>query len=110
MRSVSAHVQVSGELGQEFAQHADKFVSGVISNVEASYSKFESAIKHTLRMPTTSVNGKRGKRQGGSAQQQQRRRQPQRRSKAAAQQQKGKQQALAGGVAKRRARSAMFWG
>jgi hypothetical protein len=45
--------QVSGELGLEMAQHADKFMIGVISNVESSYSKFEQAIKRTLRMPIT---------------------------------------------------------
>ncbi|BDA45492.1 Choline-phosphate cytidylyltransferase B [Coccomyxa sp. Obi] len=44
---------VSGELGLEMAQHADKFISGVISNVESSYSKFEQALKKTLRMPIT---------------------------------------------------------
>ncbi|KAK9904063.1 hypothetical protein WJX75_003605 [Coccomyxa subellipsoidea] len=44
---------VSGELGLEMAQHADKFMIGVISNVESSYSKFEQAIKRTLRMPIT---------------------------------------------------------
>lgn len=42
---------MSGELGLEMAQHADKFINGVISNVESSYSKFEQAIKKTLRMP-----------------------------------------------------------
>jgi hypothetical protein len=45
--------QVSGELGLEMAQHADKFISGVISNVETSYCKFEQALKQTLRMPIT---------------------------------------------------------
>ncbi len=45
--------QVSGELGLEMAQHADKFISGVISNVESSYSKFEQVLTKTLRMPIT---------------------------------------------------------
>lgn len=44
---------MSGELGLEMAQHADKFISGVISNVESSYSKFEQALTKTLRMPIT---------------------------------------------------------
>ncbi len=48
-----AMFQVSGELGLEMAQHADKFISGVISNVESSYCKFEQALKQTLRMPIT---------------------------------------------------------
>ena len=45
--------QVNGELGQEMAQHADKFLNGVVSNVETSYSKFEQVLKKTLGMPLT---------------------------------------------------------
>jgi len=46
-------MQVNGELGQEMAQHADKFLNGVVSNVETSYSKFEQVLKKTLGMPLT---------------------------------------------------------
>jgi hypothetical protein len=102
---------VSGELGQEVAQHADKFASGLISNVEASYSKFEAAIKQTLRMPISANGAARGKKPAAAAAQQ-RRRQPQRRTKAAAaaaQQQKGPG-VSGGGVAKRRPKTVRFWG
>ena len=46
-------MQVNGELGQEMAQHADKFLNGVVSNVETSYSRFEQVLKKTLGMPLT---------------------------------------------------------
>ena len=59
-------MQVNGELGQEMAQHADKFLNGVVSNVETSYSRFEQVLKNTLGMPL------------------QRKRQPARRAKTAA--------------------------
>ena len=48
------------------AQHADKFLNGVVSNVETSYSRFEQVLKNTLGMPL------------------QRKRQPARRAKTAA--------------------------
>ncbi|KAK9828668.1 hypothetical protein WJX72_001433 [[Myrmecia] bisecta] len=40
---------ISGELGFEMAQHADKFVSGFIRTFEDNYSKFEKAVKQTFR-------------------------------------------------------------
>ena len=46
-------MQVNGELGQEMATHADKFLNGVVSNVETSYSRFEQVLKKTLGMPLT---------------------------------------------------------
>ncbi len=53
-RLFNSHVmQVNGELGQEMAQHADKFLNGVVSNVETSYSRFEQVLKKTLGMPLT---------------------------------------------------------
>jgi hypothetical protein len=96
------------------AQHADKFASGVISNVEASYSRFEAALTQTLRMPNlASSSGKERARGGKKPPQAQppRRKQPRRRAKSGAQAQ-GAAAGLAqkGGVAKPRPRTALLWG
>lgn len=41
--------QVSGDLGGEMAQHADKMVSGFIRTFERNYSRFEQAVKQAVR-------------------------------------------------------------
>ena len=94
------------------AQHADKFVSGVISNVETSYSKFEAALSQTLRMPMSSAGKEGCARDGRKLQQQpQRRKQPRRRAKSALQPQGGSLGiAKKGGTVKPRPRTALLWG
>ena len=97
--------QVSGELGLEMAQHADRFVSGVIRNMETSYAAFETVIKQTLRMPIAR-NGARSKKQTQQAQPP-RRKQPARRSKSASRQATGPGSA---GVVKPHTRTVRLWG
>lgn len=51
---LSRGVQVSGDLGGEMAQHADKFVTGFIRTFENNYSRFEQAVKQAVRAPADS--------------------------------------------------------
>ncbi|KAK9842290.1 hypothetical protein WJX81_004813 [Elliptochloris bilobata] len=44
---------VSGDLGGEMAQHADKFVSGFIRTFENNYSRFEQAVKQAVGLPSS---------------------------------------------------------
>lgn len=51
---LSGGAQVSGDLGGEMAQHADKFVTGFIRTFENNYSRFEQAVKQAVRAPADS--------------------------------------------------------
>jgi hypothetical protein len=52
VRGRRAGAQVSGDLGGEMAQHADKLVSGFIRTFERNYSRFEQAVKQAVRGPS----------------------------------------------------------
>lgn len=47
---------MSGDLGGEMAQHADKFVTGFIRTFENNYSRFEQAVKQAVCRPAVLCN------------------------------------------------------